>query len=170
MSSLRAGLRPRRLPAFVGILVLLVVIVTMTVPALGCAKEGEGVPQDQEWTGGNWSVAANKVTWSGCFLYVRLTITHTGDRIANFGYDNQDSVGSLYIRDNFGAEFEIYAPYPWQEPFYEDSFYPDEVREGVAEYKIDPRSESVRMFMRPEYTNIANLDFDLGAVPESCRR
>lgn len=162
----------RRIMAALLTVSLLGTVGAMTLLSSGCADEegGEGVPEGQSWSGGNWAVELERVIWYECFLYVDLTITHSGDVVAHFGYDDTESKGSLYVRDQAGVVFEVYAPYPWQRPVFEKEFYPNEVREGRVEYEMDPRSEQVTMHMEPNIPGAGDFKFNLGVLPESCRR
>jgi hypothetical protein len=143
----------------------------VALPACGAFGDDEPdvvVSGGQTWSGRTWFVQLDAAQWSGCTVAVEVTIMYTGGTVANFGFDHQDEVGSLYALNKYGEVFEPHKAWPWETQFYEEKYYPNETRSGEVKFEIDPRSEQLWLRMSPEFPEVQSLSFDLGAVPVSC--
>jgi len=124
------------------------------------------------WGEGNWFIAFDGAEWHGCTITVHVSITYHGDTVAVFGRDDIYNFGrSLLIYDKYGHVF--YSTYyetegPWED-WYQLKYYPDETRRGTVEFTVDPRSESIWLYIEGKYTGSPEEIFYLYDVPTSCQ-
>lgn len=152
---------------------VLLIVSSIVVAFTSCDLFGDDetdviVPGGQSWSGRNWVVSFDEARWEGCKLSVDVIITNTGEIVATFGSISEGETGKLYIVDKYSQAFDPDKLFPWEKQFYEEKFYPDETRSGTLEYNVDARSEQVWMMMSPNFPEVTQLSFDIGAVPDSC--
>ena len=154
----------------IAVLIAIVGVAAVFLPDIipGAEEPDQVIPPGQSWSARNWFVAFDGAEWYDCTINVHITVTNTGNNVADFGHTTTAGYPSiLYINDKYGQTFNAEDVGIWH-AWYQEEYYPGESKSGTLKFKIDPRSERVWL-LGPHWYGHPQCSFALGDLPSTCK-